>query len=104
MAEDKMTNGAGHPTANLGGAGSGGLPPAIRARNKMVTGAVLLAIGMIGVGLGGLGMIAVTDADFPGARLIGLFILLFFVVAAVVAVRGFVWLIQGLIAVARPPK
>jgi hypothetical protein len=49
-------------------------------------------------------MAAVANADFPGVRPVGLLILFVLVVAIVVAVRGLVWLVQGLAARARAPK
>ena len=89
-----------------GASGNSGdaLSPAAKAKNVTVNGAVLLLIGVIGIGLSLLGVAAMAHADFPGDRVVGLLVLFLLVLTAVVAVRGLVWLVQGLVRLARTPK
>ncbi|MDT5024900.1 MAG: hypothetical protein QOE61_1326 [Micromonosporaceae bacterium] len=96
--------GAGQGTAANAGASHSELTPAAKAKNITVNGAKVLLIGVVGIVLGIAGMAAVANADFPGVRLVGLLILFFLVVAIVAAVRGCVWLVQGLAAGAKAPK
>jgi hypothetical protein len=104
MAEYDEAGGTGQGSAANAGTPGGGLTPAAKANNTIVNGTKVLLIGVAGVVLGIAGMAAVANADFPGVRVVGLLILFVLVVAIVVAVRGLVWLVQGLAARANAPK
>jgi len=98
--------GYGH-TGNAGqepGAPGGELTPATKAKNMLINGWKIFAVGAVGFVLGIVAMVAVSGKEFPFARLIALLVLFLLVVTAVVAVRGLVWLLQGLVAYSRAPK
>jgi ABC-type Fe3+ transport system permease subunit len=80
------------------------LSPTTTAKNLMINGWKIFAVGAVGLILGILAMVAVSGKDFPFARFIALLVLFVLVITAVVAVRGLVWLLQGLVAYIRAPK
>lgn len=97
--------GYGHTSAGQEpGAPSSEPTPATRAKNMTINGLKIFAVGAVGLALGILAMVAVSGKDFPFARIIALLVLFAIVITAVVAVRGLVWLLQGLAAYLRAPK